>query len=117
MSNNLLYYINIIKRGFKMAKEKRFTTLADQKKNYARINECYKKTKRDISGTHNPGKRASLIKKLSRQKAALDNYRRTINSVEAKMGYDRPTTKNEDAFSRSELYYGYLNDNDINFQD
>lgn len=91
-----------------MAQQKEYFGLGEERDSYIRIIEKRRKYKSELKQSHHPKrKRHGLVKHLTQLKREEDKVRMTLNKEEAKMGLIRPTTKNEDAFSRSETYVDY----------
>lgn len=91
-----------------MAQQKEYFGLGEERDSYVRIIEKRRRYKSELKQAHHPKrKRHGLLKNLSELKREENRVRMTINREEAKMGLNRPTTKNEDAFSRSETYVDY----------
>ena len=102
------------KRGNRMAQQKEYFGLGEERDSYVRIIKRRRKYKSELKQAHHPNrKRHGLLNKLTSLKRAEAKVRMTLNREEAKMGLIRPTTKNEDLFSRSETYVDYLTHVDI----
>ena len=91
-----------------MAQQKGYIGLGEERESYESIIKRRRRYKSELKQTHHPKrKRHGLLKNLTELKREENRIRMIINKEEAKMGLNRPTTKNEDAFSRSEGYYDY----------